>query len=250
MKNELVLKSVKSVVMITLLSTLGFVSCSKDDDSNDTSATITEEEVVDVVESSLAKDSNGMSKTMETTVVTAEEDQMLIEQENTLCGETTTNSFNQSATNGSYSYNYDISTSYTLSCTIFGFPTSLNFEASTDGQYATPRVTSDDTSTLDWTVSNLSPINANVVFNGQYERNGTQVSLVRNMNTFESTLTLNLSSVSVNKTTYEIESGTATLNFVGISSTGAQYNFTGSITFNGNGTATVIINGNSYTINL
>lgn len=250
MKNETVLKSLKSVAMLTFLSTIMLVSCSKDDDNNDTAATITEEEVVEVVESSLAKDSNGMSKSMETTIVTAEDEQMLVEQENTLCGETATNSFNQSATSGDYSYNYDISTSYTLTCTAFGFPSSLDFEASTDGQYQTPRMTSDDTSELDWTVSNLAPINSNVIFNGHYERNGTQVSLVRNMNTFESNLTINMSSVVVNKATYEIESGTATMNFVGLSSTGGQYNFSGAITFNGDGTATLVINGNSHTINL
>lgn len=250
MKNESVLKSLKSITMIALLSTTMLVSCSKDDDSNDTALTITEEEVVDVVESSLAKDSNGMSKSMETAIVTAEDEQMLVEQENTLCGETATNSFNQSAANGGYSYNYEMSTSYTLTCTALGYPSSLNFEASTDGQYETPRMTSDDMFELDWTVSNLSPINPSVIFNGQYGRNGTQVSLVGNMNTFESDLAINLSSVVVNKTTYEIESGTATMNFVGISSTGVQYNFSGAITFNGDGTATLVINGNSYTINL
>lgn len=249
MKNELVLNSFKSLVLITLLSTLGLVSCSNDDD-NDASATITEQEVVDAVESSMAKESNGLSKTMETTIVTAEEESMLVEQENNLCGQTTTENFTQTGDNGNYSYDYNINTSYFLSCTAFGFPSSLAFEASTDGQYITPRMTSNDTSSLDWTVSGLSPVNSSVTFNGEYQRNGTQVSLVRNMNTFESTLTFNLSSVIVNKTTYEIESGTATVAFVGTSSTGAQYTFVGSITFNGDGTATLLINGNTYTINL
>ena len=62
--------------------------------------------------------------------------------------------------------------------------------------------------------------------------------------------TYSLNNIAVSKTTYNIVSGTASVVFNGVSSTGNQYTYDGTITFNGNNTATLVINGNTYTINL
>ena len=248
---KIVLKSMRPLLMVSLLSVFSVMSsCSKDNDDNTTTAEITEDEAADLVATTMAKDSNGMSMTMETSIETAQSNDMFVEAENSACGQTNTESYSQANVNGNYSYNYSLTTSYTLYCTNVGFPDYFTYDATLTGVYDTPRMSSDDSSELSWTVTGLPPSNDSVVFNGSYERQGTQISKVFNMNTFSSTLTIDLTNVTVNKTTYMIESGTATVNFVGTSSSGNQYTYTGSITFNGDGTANLVINGNAHIINL
>lgn len=250
MKNRNFLKPARPLFIAILFITFGLASCSSDDNDTAESTQITEEEAVDVIATSMAKDSNGMSKTMQTSVEMAESEDMFVEEENVACGQTNTEAYSQSNVNGNYSYNYTLNTNYTLSCTNAGFPDYFTYDAALSGVYDTPRMSSDDTSQLSWTVTGLPPSNSSVTFNGDYERNGTQISKVRNMNTFSSTLTYNVQDIVVSKSTYQILSGTASVTFIGISSTGNQYTFSGTITFNGDETATLLINGNSYTINL
>jgi len=111
-------------------------------------------------------------------------------------------------------------------------------------------MSSDDSSSSNWTVSGLGASSANAVFAGSYNRIGSQVSKVRNHNTFTSTLHYTLTNINVSKTDHHIVSGTASLTFDGQSTSGNTWTYNGSVTFNGNGTATLSINGNTYTINL
>ena len=109
---------------------------------------------------------------------------------------------------------------------------------------------SDDSVVSGLQVTGLAPAQAIAVLNGSYVREGYQESKVHNMNHFSSEVTITVNNLSVNKYTQAITGGTATVVFNGVGSAGGNYSFTGSITFNGNETATLIVNGNSYTINL
>ena len=228
--------------MIVLVFVFTMTSCSKDDtDSNN--ADVTEAEAVDAIESSLAKETNGLAKTVETTSETA--DDTSIE-----CGQLYNDSYSENYDNGNYSYSYAVSRDYELTCTTEGSPDILAYQLNFNGMYETPRMSSDDSTTVNWLISDLGATETSSNFNGSYLREGTQISKVRNMNTFESTISYTLSNLVVNKNTYQILSGSAQVSFVGISSTGNQYNFTGLLTFNGDNTATLVLNGNTYVINL
>ncbi|MDF1676550.1 MAG: hypothetical protein P1U44_12620, partial [Vicingaceae bacterium] len=72
---------------------------------------------------------------------------------------------------------------------------------------------------------------------------------VRNQNPFTSTINDSLTNIEVDKTTHKILSGNASITLI-VTFAGNQYNFSGNITFNGNNTATLVLNGNTYTINL
>jgi hypothetical protein len=56
--------------------------------------------------------------------------------------------------------------------------------------------------------------------------------------------------VEISKSTYEIIAGEGTVTVTGENSGGNSFSFTGSIVFNGDGTATLTLNGTEYTINL
>jgi len=247
MKRKNVFQKATKIVAILLVSSLFLTSCNKDDDN---STEIQESEVVEAVDNSLSTDTNGMAKSINTAAVYTEEENLYTTTPNLNCGQLYTDSYAESYNSSNYSYNYSANCNYQLSCDTNSIPQSLNYQVNRAGNYDTPRMSSNDNAAAQWTISNLDSANANVLFNGSYVRTGTQVSKVRNQNTFSSTLTYSLSNIAVDKTTHKIASGSAAVAFTGVSSTGNQYTYNGAITFNGDNTATLVINGNTYTINL
>jgi predicted small secreted protein len=247
MKRKNVFQKGAAIVAFLLVSTLSLTSCNKDDDNG---SDIQESEAVDAVSNSLSEDTNGMAKSMDTTLDYAEDQNLYTVAPNLNCGQLYTVSYAENYSSTNYTYNYSATCNYQLNCNSDGAAQSFNYEANRAGDYDTPRMSSDDNAVAQWTITNLETANVNTLFNGSYVRTGTQVSKIRNQNTFSSTLTYSLSNIAVSKATHRIASGSATVTFTGVSSTGNQYTYNGTITFNGDNTATLVINGNTYTINL
>jgi hypothetical protein len=88
------------------------------------------------------------------------------------------------------------------------------------------------------------------MLNGTYNRSGSQTSKVRDRNSFTSELDMTLASLSVNKNTLQIDGGTGTFTLTGSVAGGGSFSYEGSITFLGNGMATITINGETYEIDL
>lgn len=250
MKKFNFLKSKNPFAILLLVSVLSMASCSKDDGNSNNETAVMEDDAVEVIESSLAKETNGMTKTVETTIETADAELLFTEEPTIECGQMYNDSYSETYSKGNYSYNYAVSRDYLLSCNEEGNPESFSYSLDFNGVYDTPRMSSNDSTTVEWSITNLETTETSSTFNGSYLREGTQVSKVRNKNTFNSTLTIDLSDLIVNKSTYTILSGTAQVAFVGLSSNGNQYTFNGTLTFNGDETATLILNGNTYIINL
>lgn len=248
MKTKSFFKSSSKLVALLLVATLSLTSCNKDDDS--TSDAIEEVDAVETIENSLVAESNGMSKSMETTMVYAESQNLYTDSPSLNCGQLYTESFSENYSSSDYSYNYSANCNYLLSCNAEGNAQSFNYSFSRNGNYDTPRMSSDDNVNANWDITDLDASTSNTLFNGSYVRIGSQVSKVRNMNTFNSTLTYSLNSIAVNKDTYKIASGSASVVFEGTSASGNSYTYNGTITFNGDDTATLVINGNTYTIYL
>ena len=77
-----------------------------------------------------------------------------------------------------------------------------------------------------------------------------QHSRVRRQNSFTSTINYALSNLIVDKRSHVIQSGTATLTVSGAGSAGRSFAFTATVAFNGNGSATLTINGKRFSVNL
>ncbi len=253
MKNKFeFLKSSNFKIMLSALSILAVMSCSNEDDNNTNTntAAIEETDVVDVIETSLAKETYGMSKSMETAVVYSEEQNVFTENPDLECGHLYNDAYNESYNSDNFSYDFSINRAYQLNCDENGNASSLAYNMNYTGVYDAPRMASDDDGVLGYVLSGLSPDEYAVLFEGNYTRNGSQESKVRHMNAFTSTLIFDISNVAVSKTTYQIMSGTSLVSFTGISSNGNEYHFNGTLTFNGDETATLVLNGNTYIINL
>ncbi len=242
-------KTITNSFMLLSLIVITFSSCKKDKEEEP--VVFQDEDAVEAIESSLITQSNGITATIETAATKLAEDSLFTSTSTPAlnCGDTYADNFNESNSNGNYSYNYSVTRNYKLYCTPNNTPDYVEYHRTLAGVYSTPRMSSDDNAEANWVISNLDTANASVFFNGNYQRLGTQVSKVRNQNTFTSTINYSLANIKVDKVTHKIVSGNASITLV-VTFAGNQYNFSGNVTFNGNNTATLTLNGNTYSINL
>lgn len=158
---------------------------------------------------------------------------------------TSIRTLNNAYVNATYTSNW----AWSLSCNRLQIPQSFTFTRSAQGAYNSSKISSDDSSNGNWTVGNLVTGTA-WTFGGTYTRSGSQVSSIKSPHSFTSELTVNASNIMVNKSNTRIESGTASFKLTGSNNAGETFTFEGNIVFNGNGTATVTINGQTFEIPL
>jgi hypothetical protein len=166
------------------------------------------------------------------------------------CGVSYDTAFARSYNGPFISYNYDVSYGYTLSCTGSGMPSSLAYTFSSDGQRSTARLSSTGKSTGSLTASGFEVTAKSYALNGSFSRTHTLTQKTGAQKVFNSESEVSLTGLSVNKSTQKIESGSALFTVTGQSSAGSSYEFTASVVFNGNGTATATIKSGVYLINL
>lgn len=251
-KVMLKLNSIKKNGMMFFMGTLllgGFASCS-DDDTNTTTQAISEQEAVDAIEASVSTETNGAAKMMADASEVAMDAGLYTDTPEINCGEVYTSGYDVVYGGTSYSYDYTGTRNYQVNCTNLGVPSTFQYNFSMEGDYETPRLVSDDNAQSSLVVTGLAFDTAEATFNGTYTRSGYQESKVLQQRHFNSVLNFTVNNVLFNKNTLKITGGTASVVFEGVGSDGNSYTFNGSITFNGNDTATLIINNNSYTINL
>lgn len=234
----------KFKILSVILSFLLITSCSEDDSI--TSESLSAEEAVEIIEAALAEESGGLTETaIAYTKAFVEE----ISQ-NVQCNATSTDSYeftrNGSVTQASYTFNWE----FLITCNGLSIPQSASFTANGNGSYNTQRIDSEDASTLSASITGLQPTSSEMTFNGSYERMGSQqISINQTIKDVTTDFNATITDLIVNKSDYEIASGSGVFTLSG-DANGNSFSFEGSLTFNGDNTATVTINGNAYTIEL
>ncbi len=228
---------------VLLLAFGMFSACNKEEEQV---TTVSEEDAVEVIENALVVESEGLTAEIEDAAQVADE---YAEKAEVPCGETFDSTVVYTLANSYITANYTSDWAWTLSCNQQNIPTTLDFTRTTDGEYETTRMLSDDSATGVWTMDNLLLGDAYII-NGSYSRTGNQESKVRNMPTFTSTVEFDLTDVNVDKDLYRISSGTATFTISGTGSGGRNFQYTGEIIFLGDGAATITINDNTYSVDL
>lgn len=244
MRNPILLAALMSI----------FIAACNDDDS--TAPAMASEEAAEIVAASLAEDTQGLSVQVEDA---SQEAEGLVEEANsggriaetTSCGFDTTATFTRTNPAGTLiTYDYAFTYTYGLDCDQNNMPESMNFAFTQSGEVDAPRFSSVDSRNGDWLLNGLELSTTEYVVNGSYEREGVQTSKVRNQNAYTFELSQNLSNLRINKGTYQIEGGTSSFTMTGSATTGGNFNFSGTITFLGNGSAQITISGDSYIASL
>jgi hypothetical protein len=237
-----------NTLLLTILLMVSFTACDKED--ADTPGTMTTEEAVEIVASALADDSMGASATVTSTT---EISNTTLESEAggrvASCGYTGDSTF--SLKGGiTIAYDYSYSYSYELTCSELMTPSTMEFEISYNGDVDAPRFSSSNLGTAAWSVAGLELAETSYTLNGSYKRSGTFESKVRNMNATSSNVELTLSDLIVDKGTYEIESGTASVSVSGSLEGKGGFQFTGIVEFLGDKQVVITISGDKYVVDL
>jgi hypothetical protein len=239
------------IAIVALCLTLGFTHCKKKTSDPTPEPTpevvITEDDAADIIASSTGSGSYGMSSS------TSDASQRTYVASNSLvpCLYSLDTTFTKTNPTNSLgiTYSYSLNYKYQMYCTS-NILTNMVFQLSTSGNLELPKVSASSNSTGTLTLTGILPSSISYTANGNYVRNGSATSKVRNKNSYTYQLNFNLSNLSISKTTYAVQSGSGTITFVATTTTGKVYNFTGTLTYVNAATATLVINGKTYTVNI
>lgn len=164
------------------------------------------------------------------------------------CGGTKDSTISGSSPAGSlFTWSYDLNYSRTNICS-GGSPSQCNTTITGSSSYSVLVMSSNDSTNAQITVGGLQSSATNYVLNETYTRTGTIQSLIGNQHSFASTLTITSTNINISKSTNQVVSGSATVQFTGTAS-GSTVSHTANITFLGNNQASLVLdNGNSSTI--
>lgn len=143
----------------------------------------------------------------------------------------------------SYSYSYDIA----VNCSSIQVPTSLSVGFSYAGSFDGPKLVWEHEGTGDFDIT-LSPVQ-HLIYNGTFERSGQYDLKERENINGSSSVELTLTNITVDPETESIVSGQGEYTIT-VSRNDTVYTISGSLIFNGDGTATLEINGSEVTFDL
>ncbi len=225
--------------VMLLFVVMGAVAC-----VDDVSELVEDEDVVEALENALKSKAGGFNAQIEDIAT-------LIENYKDNCNQTFDSTLTKESGLGSLiNYDYVFDLSWTVNCNNLNIPQSFDFTYSSTGTYTAPRMSSTDEGTYNFAVTGVQPTSDDLTFNGNYTRIGTQTTKIRTELQFSATLGVVLTDLIVAKGTREVQSGTGTFTFTGVTSLADTFSYTGVLTYNGDGTATATFNGKDYTINL
>jgi hypothetical protein len=229
---------IRTLAAITLSTGILFTACKKDKNNSDD---ISDDEVAEAVTQSVSASSGGMVVQTESTARMAGTGYTSL-----TCGQTKDTTIAGASVSGAaIVYSYSLNFNRTLTCS------PLKFQSNFTGNctYTAPRMSSNDNSTAQLTVTGLDAASTAWTVNSSYVRNGTQQSKVRLQRSFSSVITITSSNIVVDKATQKIVSGVAEVTFEGTGSGGAKISRGATLTFLGSSKGTLTLkNGSSYSI--
>lgn len=230
-------------VFVFFASALAFLSsCRKS--TEEIAALISESEAAEIVETAVADRTAGL------TMPTVDMAQII---DNSLenCGVPGDTTLQKSNSGANAAYNYTFGLEWLIHCNDLGIPQDANVEVNGNGSFSTNRWSGNDLATGALTFTGLNPQATAYIVNGSYTLTGDLTGDLRRIDpTFNCTTTITLTDLSISKSTYNITGGAGTVQVTGANGQGNTRTLDGTLTFNGDGTVTVVVNGHSHTFQL
>ncbi len=234
--------SVLTFAGILMLGLIALTGCDEDDDA----VVVTEEDVVNVVAYALANTSYGLNQFVADLVETAEA------AEGEACGAAFSSEYVEVDDVGLFTFRYESSTDYTISCDGSSGYDGLDLNFRSQGEYDAPEIFTEDSITVDARILQASADETVYVMDGDYRRVGeSEAKYNSDLNSFTSTLVMTLTDIQFDTNTEDIFSGTAPFEITGMTFQDAQdFAYQGDITFQGGGLCTISIGGATYELDL
>lgn len=253
------MKTLKLSTIAVALMLFTIASCKKDSSGTSATTTLTTDDAADIAAGALAENSGGLTSVTDNVATNAD---AIVGSVNgktinsigaatihQACGTTLVDSASNAGSADSVTWNYFAKYSRTLNCNTSNQPDNLIDSLLYNGSYHGPVVTSSNSGSAKVTIAGLTTQATNYVVNGDYNRTGSFDNKASGKS-YNSNIVITVTNVLLTKPGHKIVGGSATFSITGSTPKGT-YNFSGTITFNQDSTATLVITGGAtYTIDL
>jgi hypothetical protein len=170
---------------------------------------------------------------------------------NQACGSTKIDTFIRKNTTGaSAAYYYKLIYQQKLTCNTSNLPDNISSNLTFSGYYSNSKLSLTNTGTASFILAGLTPTATVHSINGEYKSMGTFKLKSDTTNTGSANIDIVVKNLIITKSTQTITGGTATVIVTGTTSKKGDFTYNGTLTFNGNLMATMVINGTTYIVNL
>lgn len=232
----------KNLIPLILVCLL-IISCSEDEPRI---IGLTEEEAAEEVSSLLIGDVNGIAGDIRGLAGAATRKSNAGRTE---CGVLFDTLINYDYAGPNIQFDLEFSYNYGLNCSN-NIPEQLTFDFSTASNYDGPRIARTGESSGSATADGLRLLDTQYDLNASFESSSTINQKERDQKTFSGESTVTLTNLLIDKTTFEIQSGEATIISTGTNSDNETYQFNASVTYQGDGVALVMIQERQFSIDL
>lgn len=223
-----------SIVGVALLALT--VSCRKN-----RKPAMSEEDAVEVISNSVGSSDNGVSSEAIDAIA------FKTNPNANTCGFIDTVIITRSnATTATRHYNYTVNSIREVVCQN-NQPFEFKITSSFSGNYVGPKLESSGSGTYNGSLSEINSSATEYHYVGSTSRTGNGTVKTKRGGEVDSELSLS-SDVYIDKTSEMITRGTTTFSLTGNGSKGRDFEYTGTVTYNGNKNVTIVINGNTHNI--
>ncbi len=230
------------LLTLVLLTTTLLLACRKN--AEEAVEMLSNTEAAEIVESAVASRSAGAA-------MPTEEMAKMLENDLGDCGIPGDTSFQRSSTAGPVTYNYLFNLDWLINCNNLGVPQDAQVGVAGNGTFNTQRWSGNNAAAGTLHFAGLNPQATAYTVNGSYALDGGLTGNLRNIDpTLDVEITVNLTDLTIRKSDRFITGGTGTVVIVATNGRGRTETVNGTLVFNGDGTATVSVNGFGYTFPL
>ena len=242
----LIMKKVQLIFTAMLL--LSAIACKKNSSTSPViNGNVSNAEAASMVAGSVSLNSNGVASLAGDATI----DAIAIGSLPNACGTIKSDSISRQSSAGSaVTYSYKLKYSYTVDCNSSSQPDSLSGALTYSGSFNGPNLSSSNSGSSIFTVNGLLPTATDFVINGEFKRAGSFSSKVDTTHHGNSNVAIVINSLTILKHSRTIVSGNAAISVTGDVPNKGSFSYTGTLVFNGNGTATLTLNGTVYVIKL
>ena len=219
------------------------LSCKKTENKTTGATGITDSQVAAISAGSLSISHSGMAANFSAIVLNVP---FALNQ---VCGSVDVDSTTNSGNSNGVVFNYFLKYTHVVNCNPKQQQDNLVYDLSYHGQFDSPTLSSIDTGTSTFKIAGFAPQATIYGITGEYKRSGKFTLKGKLPLSGSSMVDVVVTRLIVSKSTGAVTGGTATANIT-IVIAGATSNYVAPVTFKADGTASIVINGTTYVINL
>lgn len=221
---------------LAIFSCLAFAltSCNQENENPDLS--ISEEEAAEVIFNAVDGDSGGILDQSESLgsfssqiPSQGEEARYASNSFNFTCGTPQTYEWSQEITKTNAQIAWDYLVTWTVNCSMNRIPSQIVFALAGNSSYESPRISSADSNTIQWTFSGIEPTAEQYQLGLTMERIGNQVSYINETKQFSSKLNLSADNLTLEKSETGVILGKVQVSLSGTGSGGETFAYGGTL---------------------